>query len=77
VIDTGTTRLERELENLVTTTQLDHGGSALFTPDARPAGRFVLNRARQRGDKCSSRVLAGPDEAGRNGTEEVQRCAVD
>ena len=75
VIDTGTARLERELENLVTTTQLDHGAPALFTPDVRPPERFVRNRARQR-DECSSRV-AGPDEAGRNGTEEVQRCAVD
>jgi len=78
VIDTGTARLERALENLISTTSdIDHGGSALFTPDARPAGRFAPNRARQRGDKCSSRVLAGPDEAGRNGTEEVPRCAVD
>jgi Protein of unknown function (DUF1638) len=78
VIDTGTARLERALENLISTTSdVDRSGAALFTPDVRPAGRSVLNWARRRGDTCSSRVLAGPDEAGRNGTEEVQRCAVD
>jgi hypothetical protein len=70
VIDTGTARLEHALEDLInTTSNIDHGDPALFTPDVRPTGRFVPNSAQQRGDKCSSRALAWPDEAGRNGTE--------
>jgi hypothetical protein len=78
VIDTGTARLERELETLVTTTQPDHGDPALFTPDVRTAGRFVPNGVSQRGEK-SARVPDGPgagwSAAGWDGTEGAQRCA--
>jgi hypothetical protein len=80
VVDTGSTRLERALENLIrTTSHIDHDQPALFTPDVRPAGRFVPDRARQRGDKCSPRVPAGRDGTGRDGTgrdgtEGAQRC---
>jgi Protein of unknown function (DUF1638) len=79
VIDTGTPRLERALEDLIrTTTHIDHGEPALFTPDVRPAGRFIPNWAVHRGDK-SARVpaglgAAGRDAVGRAGTEGAQRC---
>jgi Protein of unknown function (DUF1638) len=75
VIDTGTARLERELENLISTTNdIDHGDRPLVTPDVRATGRFVPNRARQRGDKCPAREPAGWDGAGRDGTEGAEPC---
>jgi Protein of unknown function (DUF1638) len=75
VIDTGTARLERELENLIRTTiHIDHDDRPLFTPDVRTVGRFVPNRARQRGDKCSARAPTGRDGAGRDDTEGAEPC---
>ncbi len=65
VIDTGTARLEHALERLISTTgNIDLGDPLLFTPDARAAGRFVPDRARQRGDKYPARVPAGRDATG-------------
>jgi hypothetical protein len=70
VIDTGTARLERELENLISTTaHIDHDASVLFTPDGRATGRFVPNWATQRGEKNSWPVPAGRSAAGRDGAE--------
>ncbi len=54
VLDTGTGALERALEDLIrTTTHIDHDPPALFTPDVRPAGRFVQDQASQRGEKSA------------------------
>jgi Protein of unknown function (DUF1638) len=76
VIDTGTARLEHELENLIrTTSNIDLRGPLLFTPDVRPAGCFVPNRAARRGEEsarvpagrvAAGRVAAGWDDAGRD-----------
>ena len=76
VIDTGTARLERELENLIgPTSHIDHAPSPLFTPEVRVAGRFVPNRAHRRGEKNSLRAPAGRGATGPAGTEGGQRCA--
>jgi hypothetical protein len=84
VIDTGTARLERELENLIrTTSNIDLRDPPLFTPDVRPAGRFVPNRAARRGEKsaqvpagrgAAGRDDAGPGDAGRDDAEGAERC---
>jgi Protein of unknown function (DUF1638) len=89
VIDTGTARLERELENLINpTSDIDLGAPLLFAPDAWSVGRFVPNRAPRRGEK-SARVRVGrgaaepgaaepgaaePDAARRDDAEGAQRC---
>jgi hypothetical protein len=46
VLETGTARLERELENLIrTTSDIDHGFSPHSMRPVRAAGRFVTNCA--------------------------------
>jgi Protein of unknown function (DUF1638) len=64
VIDTGTARLERELENLISTTSdIDHGEPLLFPRSVRSAGRFVLDCRYETREKKSS--VAGTEGAGR------------
>ncbi len=89
VIETGTARLERELETLISTTshtghalsRLDHGPPRLITPEARAIGRFVTNHPRRRGDTSSppgpaGAEGAGPEGAGAEGAEGAERCVV-